>query len=1223
MSSNQDPIHETRAGTQAPPAAPAARTADLPAVGAVLAGRYRLDSVLGRGGMGVVYRAHDRTLDRDVALKLLADPGVGTAGRARLLREARAAARLNHPHIVSIHDAGETDGTPFIVLELVEGRSLRELTGGAPLPLEVTRRIGLQLCDALAHAHAQGIVHRDLKPENVLVIEEHGEISTKLADLGVARLGPGSHLTADGVIVGTPLYLAPEQALGDPVDGRADLYALGALLYELASGRPPFTGDDPLVIVTQHIHTPAPPLRRLQPELPPAFAATVMRLLAKRPGDRFPSAEDVGRALAAPESTAPGAIEAEAEAEPTSTTVLLDQLARGRLVGRAREVQALREHWRRALRGQSQLVLLSGEPGIGKTRLASETMVGAQLSGALVMRGGCYELEATTPYLPFVEMLRAWVQGRGRDELAADLGPLAPELARLAPEIEGKLGPLPANPALSPNEERLRLFDHVARFFRDRAGDGGVLVFLDDLHWADQGTLSLLHYLVRHLRADRALFLGAYREMELDRSHPLATALVEWNRERLAHRIALGRLSAAETGLLLATLFGQERVSDEFATAMHRETEGNPFFIEEVVKSLIEQGQIYREHGDWQRRDVGELALPQSVKEAIGRRLSHLDDRCVEVLHAASALGKIFAFPELAAALAPARNEDEVLDALDEAAAVQLVRPERGENFIFTHDKIREVLYEELNPVRRRRLHQRIGDGLETLHARDTEAHVQDLAHHFQLAGDLAKALLYSRRAARKAEQLFAHEEAIQYYEQAHECADAMGSPAGQVEALEGMAAVHLRRGTAHVAGQTLERALELATDPGRRAMLKARIGEAYVTSGEVQARDFLEEALRELDPAQTMEIAVATAMMGRYHHYRMEHGKAVELLTKAQRIAEPIDDADTLLSIYAYLAGAYQHMGRIAESMRWARRCIELGERKQAPLAIALGHEFMAEDTAILGRWRAALAHTAENRRIGLQLGARDRVVWADFAASFAHHLGGELDRSREFARSTILAAEEVGDRRVASLLHVHLVLNHAERGEFASARAEAGTALAIGVETGQLWMQSEAHRALAVVHMQEEDWAAAEAAFARESAIFAGTDNGLGKFLSWWAVAETKLGLGKLEEAKTVVAEALAIVTEAESDFYIGVTRRVEGKIAMAEERWEDAARSLDLAVACTEKMEARLELARALMERSRLRFLVGDRDTALADRERAMSLFEQAGARLGLERARALGE
>ncbi len=256
----------------------------------------------------------------------------------------------------------------------------------------------------------------------------------------------------------------------------------------------------------------------------------------------------------------------------------LHQLVRGQLVGRGAELQQLRQHWAATQQARGQLVLLSGEPGVGKTRLAQDLVAHARHAGATVLRGGCYEYEATTPYLPFVEAFREWTRRQSPAQLRAALGPTAPEIAKFAPEIEAKLGPLPASAALPPSEERMRLFDNAARFLASLAAERGLLIFIDDVHWADQGTLSLLHYLLRHLRNDRVLVLGAYREIELDRAHPLASALVEWNRERLATRLVLGRLSRADTSELVATLFGmQKRVRRVRLRAVPRDR-GQSFF---------------------------------------------------------------------------------------------------------------------------------------------------------------------------------------------------------------------------------------------------------------------------------------------------------------------------------------------------------------------------------------------------------------------------------------------------------------------------------------------------------------------------------------------------------------------------------------------------------------------------------------------------------------------
>src|SRR5215813_10592259 len=261
--------------------------------GDVLRGRYRLDSLIGRGGMGVVYRATDLELHRRVAVKVISENSSDDA-RERLLREARAAAALNHPHIISVFDVGEANGMPFFVMEFVNGPSLSK---APPADLSRVVEVAVQICDALDHAHANSIVHRDLKPDNVLLSAVGQTGSVKLADLGLALPGYGTRISRAGVIVGTAAYMAPEQALGQSVDGRTDLYALGVLLYEQTTGRLPFSGGEPLAVVSQHVHAPVVPPRVLRPDLPRALEAVILRLLQKNPTDRFATARETAAAL--------------------------------------------------------------------------------------------------------------------------------------------------------------------------------------------------------------------------------------------------------------------------------------------------------------------------------------------------------------------------------------------------------------------------------------------------------------------------------------------------------------------------------------------------------------------------------------------------------------------------------------------------------------------------------------------------------------------------------------------------------------------------------------------------------------------------------------------------------------------------------------------------------------------------------------------------------------
>ncbi len=320
--------------------------------------------------MGVVYHAHDLLLDRDVAVKLLSQTNLGTEGRARLLREAQAAARLNHPNIVSVYDIGFADeaepasadgtsGVPFIVLELVEGETLY---AKYPVAVEQLLAIASQMCAALTHAHAHGIIHRDLKPENI-IITPAGIV--KLMDFGLAR-SVATRLSMEGGLVGTVFYLSPEQVTGQRVDQRADLYALGVILYEMTTGHLPFDGDDPLTVIAQHIHaSPAPPTTH-KPELSPALEAVILKLLAKNPEERFASANEVAEAL----SDLTGGPRPTPVSTPAPRHNLPGQLTS--FIGRAREIAEVKRLLSPLSREEAvgRLITLTGPGGTGKTRLS-------------------------------------------------------------------------------------------------------------------------------------------------------------------------------------------------------------------------------------------------------------------------------------------------------------------------------------------------------------------------------------------------------------------------------------------------------------------------------------------------------------------------------------------------------------------------------------------------------------------------------------------------------------------------------------------------------------------------------------------------------------------------------------------------------------------------------------------------------------------------------------
>ena len=618
-------------------------------IGNVLNHRYRLDAELGRGGMGVVYRGHDLLLERDVAVKMISQAGLGTEGRVRLLREAQAVAQLNHPNIITLYDAGEADGATYIVMELLDGRSLYERR---PQNLDELVEIARQVCAALDHAHTHGIIHRDLKPENVIVsgtLAPSGSVDpalpaqnrdeglrVKLTDFGLAR-SVASRLTTEGGLVGTVFYLPPEQALGKELDGRADLYALGVMLYELAAGRLPYSGDDPLTVISQHLHAPVVPPTTFNPDIPRPLEALILKLMSKQPEDRPASAAEVGRILeriAHKSTDILAALGAPAELSP------LDRLVRGRLVGRDRELVDVKAAWQRATVQPApeteHVLLISGESGVGKTPLVRELRALAEVSRGRVLAAECYA-EGSAPYAPIAHIIReALAEPAGELELS-DL--VLADLARLAPEIRDRFPNLPENPPLGPQAEQQRLFESVASacaalIARGRATSRGpvespLLFVIEDVHWADGGTLAILRHLARRSRTARLklLLVLTYRESMLNEARGLSEVLLDFTRERLATQVRLSLFNRSQTAELLEVMFQQE-IPPAFVDSVYAETEGNLFYIEEVCRTLIDEGGLYCSNcGDacWVfPQDLTHTPIPQSVRLAVQARVGKL-----------------------------------------------------------------------------------------------------------------------------------------------------------------------------------------------------------------------------------------------------------------------------------------------------------------------------------------------------------------------------------------------------------------------------------------------------------------------------------------------------------------------------------------------------------------------------------------------------------------------
>src|SRR5579864_2912646 len=431
------------------------------------------------------------------------------------------------------------------------------------------------------------------------------------------------------------------------------------------------------------------------------------------------------------------------------------------IVGRARELELFRSAFTRLLAGRRQLVLISGEAGIGKTRCAEALADVAEDQGALVLWGRCREEAGAPPYWPWVQILRAYVEASSLDEVRLNMGAAAKDIAALVPELLDAPQHIQETPSsiADASTARFRTFDAIGQFFHQATQQVPITLVLDDLHWADALSLSLLEFLSQQLLRSRLLIVGTHRDTDASRTKPLLSTLGGLSRDSDVQRVHLAGLSQIAIGEVAEQLCDVS-LSDSAIEIIYQQTDGNPLFAIELIKVLIEEGT-----GAAIATMPGRI--PAGVHETIGRRLSRLSDRCNELLCVAAVHGRQFTAREIAVAM----DEDvqRVLAVFEQAVQAGIVQSniDASGSYQFTHALIRETIYQELPVVERLRMHGRAGDALVRVHCAHLEPALTRIAHHFHEAaalGNTDKAVVYALRAAKSAERLYAYEEAILHY---------------------------------------------------------------------------------------------------------------------------------------------------------------------------------------------------------------------------------------------------------------------------------------------------------------------------------------------------------------------------------------------------------------------------------------------------------------------------
>ncbi len=852
-------------------------------------------------------------------------------------------------------------------------------------------------------------------------------------------------------------------------------------------------------------------------------------------------------------------------------------LDRTPFVGRQAERAELRRFLDQAVGGQGTLVMIGGEPGVGKTRLAEELAAEARGRSVLALVGHCYEMEGAPPYVPFVEILEASARLVPADAFSAALGDSAPEVAKLLPELRRLFPDIPPPLELPADQERHYLFNSVREFVARASAGQPIVLVLDDLHWADDSTLLLIEHVAQHLAEMRVLIVGTYRDVDLDVGRPLAKTLERLLRQRLAHRIALKRLPESDIEAMLRTLSGQDPPT-LLVRAIFSETEGNPFFVEEVYHHLGEEGKLFDTSGRWRADlDVSELDVPEGVRLVIGRRLQRVSEVCRRALTGAAVIGRVFGFELLQALGDPSSGSgetvdaDALLDAVDEAERAQLITAtseDREPHFTFAHELIRQTLVSGLSLPRRQRFHLRVAEAMERLYSGAVEEHAADLAHHVYQAGAAAgpkRTVHYLVLAAQRAQAMYAYEEAIRHYERALSIMNQSGQDVGQDE-LKLLRALGTAQRAVYLATdafRTFRRAMRLAQQRGdRQATAELALEQEsiwYIGYVPLPLRvELLNLALEAVADPESELAAVAHARLAfelaplpRSEHHKEQALKLMEKrgykeaeLFLVALEAETADQArrfEAMPALTDRLNKLQAEVGRvyIPQAIRWPLRVgdLKLASRYADDL-LELARK-THNSGAILWAYRVLLAvHYArgefEEYAHLLELyehEARDPDSRLEAARALLAEARGDLEEARARASASIEIARQIQVLESATLVMAYLAGLQRRLGE--EERAAATYRLALEGPRGSLENQLSTGAQLALEAAQRSD----QEAMARLRA--------------------------EIEPAQGLVASSTWIWPA------VIVVDRALGAIALTEERWEDALGHLERAEAfCTEK-------------------------------------------------------
>ncbi len=743
----------------------------------IINNKYEIKAKIGEGGMSTVWLAEDIQKKENYAIKILKK--YATSNRVeniiRFRNEATTVSKLNVPSIVKIIELGEIENTSYIVMEYIKGCSLQTYIhkDGPTLNLNDIIEIIAELSEALKYIHNANIIHRDLKPGNILVnITTSEKLEVKLIDFGFSQVKEFNFTDIEGII-GTLAYMSPEQSgiIKKSIDERSDLYSIGIIFYQLLTKELPFNGTNINSILHQQIaKTPDPP-NKYNHEVPNVINRIVLKLLEKEPEKRYQSAAGLLSDLE------------KYKREKTDFMIGLDDKHvklsyRTNLIGRSDELTKLRSLYDDALNGNGRICLISGEAGMGKTRLVEELRDYIFEKNGTYLYCKCFSGKNKIPYGPFKDVTNMYTKNFNqysddqkkhiKEYLKVTLDELGGIVLKLNSVLDEIIEYSPPLIELDAEKENKRFLMIISQFIYSLGHiENALVIVIDDMQWIDDGSFELLNEIVKEVSKHPILIIATYRNNEVLKDHNLKNFIENAKANNYPlHKIFLSlfdirNMNKFISGLLFNDMSGSKEITD----FIYKKSKGNPFFAIEILKQLISAKVLIRSDEKWiiNKNLLRKIEVPSSIVNALIKKISTLSAKEINVLSYAAVIGKKFNM-ELLFSLT-GLDKEEVVKLIDQAIDLQLVEEinfKSGE-MIFSHDRVKEAFYRNIDEKIRKQLHCKIAKHIEYMDPDNIQKYIFDLAYHYTEAGNKDKILEYAYPAAIKYKENYANEEALEY----------------------------------------------------------------------------------------------------------------------------------------------------------------------------------------------------------------------------------------------------------------------------------------------------------------------------------------------------------------------------------------------------------------------------------------------------------------------------